>query len=1474
LSGFSDNLRATAASLGDPTKDSPEELENRYERVLSMTPLAIGGVLDDVKRADTVEMQNGEGGKSASKLEICDRVKTLLKDPQFTKVLLKAKSPRVRQSVYGLISHLSREHAVIFSSDIVEGLAPAILSSIGEKDHAIHSSMWGTLLSFTLAFPLAWKTIDIPKAFLPRLWSHIRHISPVSAEVGFSAILPLASVLPLDIVGKSSFFKSLLSSIWDSLANLAQESARKAAARAWQECFLFGMEQKNIDFEELFDVAFEPLVLHGAIVKGEQLARDVTYAVASALVKAKSPCLGAYENGISRAVTQALESALLCSDRDSLQNVRLLVVRHKTGCQENLELIGGTELAEKCLALLLNRIFGNGNFINPEELGNENSVKLKVDAMLFAASLYKLIPPEAAQTRGREGWATSIRAPLQRDLPMVVSNAKHLVELLASETQSDSHFTAACDLLISMIASIDVRDASEMFFSAIDQIIKLPNSRLGGATRLVQSCVSYCATSKKSSLHDWCSAKLDNLCVQLCYNTVAMDSYTEEFITNVVMGDGETTSLLTEEGQEGLLRTLLEQVNPSKSCNDATDTWDGGSDSIIVMRLLFKLVLAPTLAKTSSLVDLQVSVLTFLYHLLLKEFVVDKSPSRLVEEGAFSEEEDEDVTIDSRGAGSQILDFWQRGREIASVLLQASDSSREGFLGGVVSTVSAYSLVPWYHATEERLAECLYVLWTVLSEAAEAPKVPEANAFTIGGTTRFQMMLLTKISAQPSLRRLWVPFGGLVGYEALLNLAEESDVVNEVITCLLENEQNMMVDSKESIVLYLAQNTHTYSATLATAYAEGRLGVVASLLQCGLLLHPPVTIDVPEKLVRIGAAKGPKVSQSDVSNLETAAESFLLDSILQESNVDRVVPVLAGAGKCIRYLSIPGLRKFSEYTLKACEKAIEKPESADTLRLVAACFPVDDCTAHESSHQKLSDTTKGLAKGTNVWYYHRNENRWENATIINVDYSAVPPSYSVAIKGGIRETERDRLSVDDPSLRSQSLRFSNYDYSKLVTEEEKSALIDVLKLGLSREDLLGIDVVLLAVAYGGRTCCRADWEMVLDFLRRSIESLVEQVSTCLEPIRDTVISQAENLAQTDFNSLGSAVDFFSLLSRRGILHSSTVNKEAVVSILEVAGKALKSIARLHGATLSSISNLYCHIVAASQTSPFMPLITWESTQAQFCTFVLDVYLLIGKVFAVIILSVSPLQSDPWWSGLGESSSMFAQLSEVVRSILIQADDSFMSNIMKRADGGGVHQVLEGLNGLDAVVAFTMSDSLESLFGTAHVMLFHHPKLLSYLVAVANQDGGSQETLQDDALELASKGDVQEAFEAVGMNRVLAVVASNPRHPRFLYAWSLIIGHVLKTTYPGVSKAHSGLISCIRETPVIVDKLFSRLLDRLNLSRALSSVKKKNGDVDASSLPSCFNVSGSFYDAMRDLKVEEASGQSSTFAAVLLRSKNM
>lgn len=198
---LSDNLAATPQALGDPKKESAEELADRHERVLSASCAALAALLD-VALAGT----DGSGGggssatasawqPSAAEEELLDGVRAQLAAPAFYKAVLHSKAGLVRRAGYGLVAAAAERRPALLAGSEATG-APAVLGALGDKEPGNHEAMWGMVLAYARALPDSWRHINLHKAFLPRLWALLRHGCYGSAAASYPALLPLVSLLP------------------------------------------------------------------------------------------------------------------------------------------------------------------------------------------------------------------------------------------------------------------------------------------------------------------------------------------------------------------------------------------------------------------------------------------------------------------------------------------------------------------------------------------------------------------------------------------------------------------------------------------------------------------------------------------------------------------------------------------------------------------------------------------------------------------------------------------------------------------------------------------------------------------------------------------------------------------------------------------------------------------------------------------------------------------------------------------------------------------------------------------------------------------------------------------------------------------------------------------------------------------------------------------------------------------------------
>jgi hypothetical protein len=108
-------LISTPTSLGDPKKDTPEELEERHERVLTASLSAAAALLTMMQQAAQQQGPPDQPGSSSSSSgadsaataaaaqEVQEKVSEMVAGPGFFKQKLGSKSAVVRRAAYGFI---------------------------------------------------------------------------------------------------------------------------------------------------------------------------------------------------------------------------------------------------------------------------------------------------------------------------------------------------------------------------------------------------------------------------------------------------------------------------------------------------------------------------------------------------------------------------------------------------------------------------------------------------------------------------------------------------------------------------------------------------------------------------------------------------------------------------------------------------------------------------------------------------------------------------------------------------------------------------------------------------------------------------------------------------------------------------------------------------------------------------------------------------------------------------------------------------------------------------------------------------------------------------------------------------------------------------------------------------------------------------------------------------------------------------
>ncbi|MEW5314556.1 MAG: hypothetical protein WDW38_006042 [Sanguina aurantia] len=256
-----EHLASTPLLLGDPRKDTPEEMEERHERVLSACCLALGSLMElllppapPVRSASALNLDPAAAPPAPTAAaaaapdgveEVTAAVQAVIGRGGFFKAVVGSKSTMVRRSAYHLLRCASSHAPQLLGG---AGAAPApeaaaaVLATLQERDPGAHPEMWELLLTFVQAVPDCWQHANLRKAVLPRLYALLRHGCHGSGSASLPALLPLVSLLPRDCLGpRPDVVVQLLGCVWAGMSDPMGRSSRAASEEAYLELLAWAL---------------------------------------------------------------------------------------------------------------------------------------------------------------------------------------------------------------------------------------------------------------------------------------------------------------------------------------------------------------------------------------------------------------------------------------------------------------------------------------------------------------------------------------------------------------------------------------------------------------------------------------------------------------------------------------------------------------------------------------------------------------------------------------------------------------------------------------------------------------------------------------------------------------------------------------------------------------------------------------------------------------------------------------------------------------------------------------------------------------------------------------------------------------------------------------------------------------------------------------------------------------------------------
>ncbi|ESO00566.1 hypothetical protein HELRODRAFT_82814, partial [Helobdella robusta] len=215
-----------------------EEVESRFIRLLSSSIDAL------TKFIEIVNDKHRE--------EIMERIRNnLFSNSKFWK-FPKSKIPQVRKAYYDLIATLLKKYGTpLLNPKSKEQITISVLCSIDENDITVIPSVWNALIVLLCGIDDVWSSINMSKAFIPKLWNTIDKCGHGCASVTHPNIVLILEKLPANVKFQKNFCASLLEKLVCSLINekmLMSWREYDALVASFVECckfYIFNIVEKR-----------------------------------------------------------------------------------------------------------------------------------------------------------------------------------------------------------------------------------------------------------------------------------------------------------------------------------------------------------------------------------------------------------------------------------------------------------------------------------------------------------------------------------------------------------------------------------------------------------------------------------------------------------------------------------------------------------------------------------------------------------------------------------------------------------------------------------------------------------------------------------------------------------------------------------------------------------------------------------------------------------------------------------------------------------------------------------------------------------------------------------------------------------------------------------------------------------------------------------------------------------------------------
>ena len=230
--------------LGDPTRESADQLTRRQERMIISVCRSVADIL---KRITEIE-------NDAKCVEFIEEVSIMMQSDSFYKATFFAESKKVRQAAFELAIDISRLSDKSPNRPISHIVASHVFNSIEDRNVPILPASLSAVLSLVSSCPEVWSMAgDLKKVFLPRLVLALKTGGGKDQpETVFRAVLPILSLLP-DGTMDFSLYDSVLKAMWQGALAVPQgdSSAFGAIIESFVEVFTYAVTNHGIDISDL-----------------------------------------------------------------------------------------------------------------------------------------------------------------------------------------------------------------------------------------------------------------------------------------------------------------------------------------------------------------------------------------------------------------------------------------------------------------------------------------------------------------------------------------------------------------------------------------------------------------------------------------------------------------------------------------------------------------------------------------------------------------------------------------------------------------------------------------------------------------------------------------------------------------------------------------------------------------------------------------------------------------------------------------------------------------------------------------------------------------------------------------------------------------------------------------------------------------------------------------------------------------------